>query len=397
MSIRLLIVTSQPIQYQAPWFRALHSDSRVDLDVLFLTLPDAVDQGVGFATPFEWDVPLLEGYRWHRAESVRGRISDGWRGLVWNLARRDIQALAPDVVLITGWQNCGMLQGIRAASALGLPVLIRAESNGLAPAGFFRRVRHRWILRHASGVLPIGMANRAFYQDLGLQRLIQGDAPYFVDNDFFAARSAIARSKREELRVEWGIPESSMCFLFVGKFIGKKHPDDLLNALQMLVNRGRQVHVLMVGSGPLESELRSMAATRNLPVSFAGFLNQTEIPSAYAVADCLVLPSDYGETWGLVVNEAMACGLPAIVSDRVGCGPDLVIENETGCRFRFGDIADLARKMENVLRLDKQGIQALGEKARQRITRDYSIRRAVDATIEATRQLASQKLPEVQH
>jgi hypothetical protein len=397
MSTRLLIITSHPIQYQAPWFRALHADPRLELDVLFLTLPDAMDQGSGFARPFEWDVPLLEGYRWHRADSASGRISDGWRGLMWDQARRDIKALAPDVVLITGWQNLGLLQGIRAAAALRLPLLIRAESNGLAPASFLRRCRHRWILHHSSGVLPIGHANRAFYQRLGLSSLIKNDAPYFVDNEFFAVHCVAAQSKRKQQRAEWAIPDDSVCFLFVGKFIEKKHPGDLLGALQQLVAKSRKVHVLMVGTGPLESELRAIVASQRLPVSFAGFLNQTEIPSAYAVADCLVLPSDYGETWGLVVNEAMACGLPAIVSDRVGCGPDLVSESETGYSFRFGDSADLATKMEFLLESGQKRIQAMGEKARQRVVRDYSIQRAVDATIAATVQLASERAPEVQH
>ena len=86
-----------------------------------------------------------------------------------------------------------------------------------------------------------------------------------------------------------------------------------------------------------------------LPVSFAGFLNQGEIPAAYAACDALVLPSDYGETWGLVVNEAMACGVPAVVSDAVGCGPDLVEEGQTGMIFPLGDIPALARAIEAVL------------------------------------------------
>jgi glycosyltransferase involved in cell wall biosynthesis len=84
----------------------------------------------------------------------------------------------------------------------------------------------------------------------------------------------------------------------------------------------------MVGSGPLGEQLRRDAA--GLPIHFAGFLNQSEITAAYASADCLLLPSDNGETWGLVVNEAMACGLPAIVSDQVGSAADLICEGLTG-------------------------------------------------------------------
>src|SRR5207248_1690512 len=106
---------------------------------------------------------------------------------------------------------------------------------------------------------------------------------------------------------------------------------------------GAQAHVLVVGDGELMTEARALAARERLPLTFAGFLNQTEIVGAYVAADCLVLPSDTGETWGLVVNEAMACGIPAIVSDQVGCGPDLVSDSVTGAMFPMGDIDALAR------------------------------------------------------
>jgi glycosyltransferase involved in cell wall biosynthesis len=107
-----------------------------------------------------------------------------------------------------------------------------------------------------------------------------------------------------------------------------------------------------------------LIARHQLPVTLTGFLNQSEIVSAYAASDCLTLPSDHGETWGLVVNEAMACGLPAIVSDQVGCGPDLVTPGETGAIFPFGDWSALAeslcRAAADPTELQRQGVAAEG-------------------------------------
>ena len=120
----------------------------------------------------------------------------------------------------------------------------------------------------------------------------------------------------------------------------------------------------------------------NLPVTFAGFLNQSEIPKAYVAADCLVLPSDSGETWGLVVNEAMACGIPAIVSDHVGCGPDLVIEGETGGVFPLGDIDALAHKIAHFAS-DADRLKAMGKEAQRRVMTYYSVDRAVEGTLAA--------------
>jgi glycosyltransferase involved in cell wall biosynthesis len=126
---------------------------------------------------------------------------------------------------------------------------------------------------------------------------------------------------------------------------------DLVEAVKRL---GPSFHILFVGDGELGQSLRD--ATRRaepnssdraeLPTaSFAGFLNQREIVGAYVAADCLVLPSDSGETWGLVVNEAMATGLPCIASDRCGCAEDLLPPEQI---FPLGDVARLASCLQQL-------------------------------------------------
>ena len=100
-----------------------------------------------------------------------------------------------------------------------------------------------------------------------------------------------------------------------------------------------------------------------------------------ALPICLVLPSDFGETWGLVVNEAMVCGLPAIVSDRVGCGPDLVINGVTGAVFPFGEVSELAQRMVEMA-ADHENRKSMGERAQRRIE-EYTVERAAQGTIEA--------------
>ena len=190
------------------------------------------------------------------------------------------------------------------------------------------------------------------------------------------------RAQRGELRRKWSIPDDVTCFLFCGKLIPKKHPLDLLRALVRAVETGAPAHVLIVGDGELMAEARALVDSRRLPVTFAGFLNQTEIVSAYVAADCLVLPSDTGETWGLVVNEAMACGLPAIVSDQVGCGPDLVSDDVTGATFPMGDVEALAQRLIEFAG-DPDRLPELGAAARERVVSHYSVERAVAGTMAA--------------
>jgi glycosyltransferase involved in cell wall biosynthesis len=137
----------------------------------------------------------------------------------------------------------------------------------------------------------------------------------------------------------------------------------------------------MVGDGPQRRECEAAVRESRLPIRFAGFLNQSEIVRAYVATDAVVLPSE-GETWGLVVNEAMACGKPALVSDRVGCGPDLVSPGETGFVFPFGNVQALASLMVDGASCPDR-LMAMGAHARDRLNRQHSIEAAVNRLIDA--------------
>jgi len=158
-------------------------------------------------------------------------------------------------------------------------------------------------------------------------------------------------------------PDRIKRILFVGKLIERKRPLDVLRAAALLAGRGDTIEVAFAGSGELQDALTNAAAAAGLRAHFHGFVNQSELPAIYAAADVMVLPSDGRETWGLVVNEAMACGVPAVVSDAVGCGPDLVEPGLTGAVFPLGDVAALANGIKTVLAFDRGRTQkALAER-----------------------------------
>jgi glycosyltransferase involved in cell wall biosynthesis len=206
---------------------------------------------------------------------------------------------------------------------------------------------------------------------------------HFVDNARFAASAAANRARRGELRAKWGIAPDAVVPLFVGKLVPIKRVSDLIEAASICRREVERLHLLIVGTGPEEATLRGKSESLGVAATFAGFLNQSEIARAYAAADFLVLPSE-SETWGLVVNEAMACGLPAIVSDQVGCAPDLVIEGDTGSVFPMGDIAELGASMMRFAS-DIPRILRMGEHARKRVREDYDVGPAVEGTIAALR------------
>jgi glycosyltransferase involved in cell wall biosynthesis len=386
---RLLIVTSHPIQYQAPLFRALAAAPDLDTEVLFLTIPDQSEQGDGFGVAFEWDLPLRDGYRWRRAVSIAGAgLAAGFRGLRLRHPVRELLGgdRPPDAVLVMGWQVQGLVQILAAARRRGLPVLLRGESGDQPPRPWAVRLLHRLLLGQASAVLTVGEANDRFYRVNGVPEDRRFPSPYGVDNGFFAEGAAQWAPRRAELRARWAIPPQAFCFLFVGKLQEKKHPLDLLKALQQLVAQSEApaVHLLIVGTGELEAACRAQVAAAALPVTFAGFLNQKEITAAYAVSDALVLPSGFGETWGLVVNEAMASGLPAIVSDRVGCARDLVHDAETGLVVPFRDVEALSAALGRMAR-HPEAAARMGRAARERVMARYGIAQAIEGVRQGLR------------
>ena len=383
MTSRLAIVATHPIQYHAPWFRALATRPELEIKVFFAQLPDAAAQGIGFGEGFRWDIPLLDGYPSEVVPNSRARPRLGgfFASSTPRIGER-LRAFRPKAVLLTGWNQLPLLQALRASERMGIPRLVRGESNALKRRGRLVRALHRRLLRRYDVFLTIGAANAAFYSASGVAAERQVRCPYFVDNERFAAQAAALAAVRSDLREGWGIPSSAFCAAFAGKLVPKKRPVDLVEAAALARRQGVEVHVLVAGAGELEAALRERAAALGVPVAFTGFLNQSEIARAYVASDGLALPSDHGETWGLVVNEAMACARPAIVSDRVGCAQDLVREGVTGISHPCGDTAALAEGLM-AMASDPARTRDMGRRAQRLVLEEFSVARACDAVIEA--------------
>lgn len=377
--LRVLAIASHPIQYQAPWFRALAQSKALDFQVLFLRLPSAEQQGVGFGQAFRWDVPLTEGYV-SRGLFAEGQIPSLWREAwrLWKILRQQ----RPDALLLTGWHVRGLLLAAIMARVLGLPAVVRGESNALRPRRVHQRLFHRFLLRLYRGFLAVGAANAEFYRRYSVPSSQIRFARYAVDNLRFDRQRSELQVQRASLRATWGISRDSVCFLFAGKLEAKKQPMLFLQALALAFRQSRPISGLVVGEGALSVTLREWVRRENLPVHFAGFLNQSEMAKAYLAADVLVLPSDYGETWGLVVNEAMIFERPAIVSDRVGCGPDLVDDGKTGFRVPFGHSEAVAAAMTRFAH-DRALLLRCGRAARERVMTRYSMEQAASDTVAA--------------
>lgn len=352
MSPRLGVLLTHPVQYYSPWFRALAGQS--DLTVYYAHRQTPEGQArAGFGRGFEWDVPLLDGYDWRWLDNVSRRPGlehfDGCDTpeIAGILERERFAAF-----LVFGWNRKSMLQAAWAARRTGTPLLIRLDSNLLAPRSWLKSALKRpvysAILPRAGHYLSPGERTDAYLRHYAVPDSRIHRLAHMVDVDRFAAGAEAARRSgaAARLRQAHGTGESDVVLTFAGKLIARKRPRLLLEALLRLrtldpAAAGR-ARLWYVGDGPLRDELEGFARAHDLPVSFLGFVNQSALPETYAASDCLVLPSNGEETWGLVVNEAFACGVPAIVSDEAGCTPELIVEGETGWRMRRPESDHLA-------------------------------------------------------
>ncbi|MDP2829681.1 MAG: glycosyltransferase family 4 protein [Sulfuricellaceae bacterium] len=372
--MRLAILASHPIQYQVPLFRELAR--RLDLMVFFAHRASHADQAeAGFGVGFEWDIDLLSGYEHRFLDNVSPQPGlDHFAGCDTPSIAEQLSQGRFDALLVMGWHLKSFWQGVWASKRARIPVMVRGDSHLDTPRSMLKRVAKSFIypiaLRVFDIALYVGIRSRQYWEHYGYpeDRLIF--SPHCVDNAWFAQRAT--QGARQELRAQHGVGSDAKVVLFAGKLVPFKRPLDLISAAGALRGSLAGLTVLVAGSGALGEQMASAADATGVDLVHLGFCNQTMMPKAYAAADVLVLPSNGDETWGLVVNEALACGRPVIVSDACGCAPDLAADGLAGSMFPVGNVSLLAKAIADMMSSPPVA-SAIAEKASR-----YSIKAAAD-------------------
>ena len=336
-----------------------------------------------FGIEREWDIDLLSGYDHVFVKNNSAAPgSHHYKGIINPSLISEVASFQPDKIIVYGWKFNSHLKLLRHFKGK-IPLYFRGDSILLdEPASFsikkaLRRLLLQWVYRHVDFVLSPGTASDAYFLNAGLSANQIIRTPHAVDNPRFSGtETPDEHSSYEEIarnwRKEFSIPEDSKVFLFAGKFEPKKDPILLVNAFLRLHQRYPNTHLIMVGNGILEEELTTMTSTastpstslnlpqrQSTPITFLPFQNQSIMPVVYRLGDVLVLPSiGPGETWGLAINEAMACGRPVIVSNKCGAAADMVKNNENGFVFKAGDENDLYACMEKMKLADTSSMGA---------------------------------------
>lgn len=298
-----------------------------------------------------------------------------------------LHRLKPDVVFVPSYWHWSLL--INVASRLtGARIVMMNESHEATErAKGWKKAVKRLIVRSFHGGLVGGSPHRRYFASLGLHesRLFPGyDA---IDNEYFDKRSREVRRNAPAVRARLGLPEEY--FLSLGRMVAKKNLSTLVRAYAHFLQAkpGTKHHLVFVGSGWKEAELRSLCWELRVPVvdrrstdqdldknspadqpcvHFFGFRQIEENPSFYALSSAFVLPS-LREEWGLVVNEAMACSVPAVVSNVVGSAEDLVIDGKTGFLFDPSSPEELAGCLDRLS--DPERAARMGREAWRHIQR----------------------------
>lgn len=369
---RLAIITSHPIQYNAPLFSLLHHRQAINIKV-FYTWGEAVLEkkyDPGFNSTIEWDLPLLSGYNFQFVKNTSTTPgSHHFNGIINPTLIGDIKTFEADALLVFGWNFNSHFKALRYFHKR-IPVFFRGDSTILNNHTWYkmlaRKIFLKYVYKHIDFALYVGTENEKYFKEYGVkdnQLIFSGHA---IDMDRFSTSNPDVIEKALKLKQSITGSNKSIVFLFAGKLEYVKNVTLLIKSFNSL--KEENIHLVVAGSGLLKEDLKLMAA-QNINIHFLPFQNQSEMPTIYHLADVFILPSK-SETWGLSINEAMACGKAILVSDKCGCAIDLVKDNINGFIFANDNNLDLLQKMKNLV-FDMQKLQTMGERSKE-IIKEYS-------------------------
>jgi glycosyltransferase involved in cell wall biosynthesis len=350
---KLAIVSTHPIQYNAPLFKLLTERNNINVKVFYTwsQSENSVKYDPGFKKNIEWDIPLLDGYEYEFVNNTSPQPgSHHFKGIINPDIIERIEAYNPNAILVFGWAFTSHLRVIRYFKNK-IPICFRGDSTLLDRTNickaFARFILLRWIYSHINYALYVGSNNKKYFIKYGLKDKQLIFAPHAIDNNRFANPNEVYTNKAIQWREHLNIRENDLVLIFSGKFELKKNPLFLLDVLKNCDSD--YLKIIAVGDGILEDKLRSFAA-KDERLIVLDFQNQQRMPVVYRLGDVFILPSvGPGETWGLAVNEAMASGCALMLSEKVGGAIDLVKEGENGIIFNPTDIKKCVDFIEELI------------------------------------------------
>ncbi|MFZ0319350.1 MAG: glycosyltransferase family 4 protein [Candidatus Sulfotelmatobacter sp.] len=384
MRPKLVIVTEIIAPYRIPVLNALAERRELEVEVIFLSENDP--------TLRQWKVYKDEiKFHYHVLPSWRQRLGK-YNFLINRGIRSTLSRIKPDVVLCGGYNYLASWEAAYWAKSHRVPLLLWSESTVWDRRRGYRMVELMKVrfLKLCSGFVVPGKSSLNYLKELGIAEQEIFTAPNAVDTAMFSRLAEAARGDEARMRVHHQLP--SRYFLYVGRLVREKGVFDLLDAYSRLEGALREeIGLVFAGTGSDQPEMIERAEQiRPGTIQFLGFVHREELPEIYALAEGFVFPT-HSDPWGLVVNEAMACGLPVIATNVAGCALDLVQDDWNGFIVPPGDASQLAQAMASLE--DSARRREMGCRSRERIEA-YSPAAWAGGILEAVQSVRGQSYPQ---
>lgn len=361
------IVQTHATQFDGPLFKRLSEYTEIDVTVYY-TRPTGrapLDSELGRSP--NWDNEVLSRYRCKAREF-------GFWGSVRFLSQ--VMNSNHDLIVIGGYipfyhfliAICARLKGM--AVGLRSDTVMLYSKSAYSVKSISKRLVMPYVFKVYSFGHPVGTLAKQYLLRYGFPEDRIFRFPYAVDNDYLASRCGRYRLRRDRIRRALGIEPDSFVVISIVKFVEREDPLTPLRGFARLLKSCPKAHLVLVGDGPMMREIKTTIKEKAiLNVHLPGFVRYSRLPLFYSIADVFVHPPVW-ESWGVSVNEAMACGLPVVVAKTVGSNVDLVEPGKTGFIFEAGNPEDLANCLLK-LSCNSRLTEAMGNNAKQ-LVKDWS-------------------------
>lgn len=364
--MRLAVLLTHPIQYFAPVFRELAQQPNLQLKVFFGCNHGIIPtEDPNFGVVFKWDCEPTKGFEHQFLSTDALKVLKSFQGIKLAMkAAVAISRFSPDAVLIFSYSPAFITASTLLLSLSGHKLMLRAETTDQASTRSYIKDKIRQLIltlyyRQFVHFFPIGTNSINHYRRMGIDDSRLTQVNYAIDVDFFQKQVDFWLQQRESLRKNADIKSEDHVLMYCGKMFSVKNPLLIADALAMLSTEEKEkTWLIAVGDGELREEFEKKAKVQlGDKAIFVGFQNQSELGQYYAMSDTLILPSQTGETWGLVVNEALQFGLKVIVSDKVGSGRDLIMDTDNGWIFTSKNATELSKMISQAISTPKSSIR----------------------------------------
>lgn len=305
---------------------------------------------------------------------------------------REIISQRPDIVILPGYYDISFWFALLIIKLLGIPAILTCDSTAMDQSrAWHKELMKKLFVRACDAAFGYGRKAKEYLQELGMPKQSIYIRYQATNNTEIAAINHAARCERDARSAEYGFRPRN--FIYVGRLSPEKNVGSLVRAFNKLKEgdlTATDWGLLLVGDGPQRLELTNLCTKLKVTdVHFIGGKKWQEVSEFYAVCDVMVLPST-SEPWGLVVNEAMVCGLPVLVSDRCGAAYDLVKEDENGFIFDPFNVEELAELMKYFV-VNSERIAEMGKRSVE-IVAEYTPERAAQQMYAGIEQVLGNKL-----